>query len=103
MAVKTDTELKAVATQISTETAVGGNTKTRVGNLFRDIVDSKISLKSWTFADNGDDFPTSDAPTLYIVQDDHGVLGDADYVPAKAWMIALAAGADEFADYIIKP
>jgi hypothetical protein len=104
MAVKTDTELKAVATLISGETAVGGNTKTRVGNLFRDIVDSKISLKSWDFGANGDAFPTSDAPTLYmVINGDHGILGDADYVPDKAWMVCLAAGASTFADYTIKP
>src|SRR5690242_12443823 len=89
MAVETDTQLKARAAVIAAETAIGGNTKTRVATLFTNIVDSKISLKSWTFADNADAFPVSDAPTLYIVQDDHGSLGDADYVPAKAWMIAL--------------
>jgi len=100
---KTDTQLKAAAAVIRDETAVGANTKLRVYNMFNDVIDSKISLRSWTFAANFGNFPTSDAPTLYIVQDDHGFLGDADYVPAKAWMIALTSGASAFEDFIIKP
>lgn len=103
MAVETDTQLKARAAVIAAETAIGGNTKTRVATILTNIVDSKISLKTWNFAANGNDFPVADAPTLYLVQDDHGTLGDADYVPALAWMIALTAGADDFADFIIKP
>ena len=102
MAVKTDAELKTVASAISAETAVGGNTKTRVGNLFRDIVDSKLAFRFWNFADNGGDFPTASGLTLYWVEDDHGVLGDPDYVAANSWMIG-EDGADEFADYMIKP
>lgn len=104
MAVKTDTELKAAATVIANETAIAGNTKTRVATLFTNIVDSKISLKQWDFAANGNSFPTSDAPTLYIVVNgDHGVLGDADYVADRSWMVCLGSGASTFADYIIKP
>jgi len=103
MAAKSDTLLKAQAAVIRDETAIGANTKLRVYNILNDVIDSKLTLKTWNFADNGGDFPVSDAPTLYIALDDHGTLGDADYVPAAAWMVALVAGAEDFEDFIIKP
>lgn len=105
MSVKTDTELKAAATVIANETAVGANTKSRVATLFTNIVDSKVSLKFWDFSAHSDAFPTSDAATIYLViNGDHGVIGvDADYVPNNAFMICDAAGASAFADYVIKP
>lgn len=102
MAVKTDTELKAVASTIVAETAIGGNTKTRVGNLFRDIVDSKLSFRFWNFADNAGTFPTASGLTLYWVEDTHGTIEDPDYVAANSWMIG-EDGANEYADYMIKP
>lgn len=43
MSLKTDAELLAAAQVIIDEAAAGGNTKARVGGLFKDIVDSKGS------------------------------------------------------------
>lgn len=54
----------------------------------------------WSFATNGNAFPTADiAGKLYIAEDDHGDLGDADYVAAGAWMISKVAGANSFSQY----
>lgn len=104
MSVKTDTELKAAATVIANETAVGANTKSRVATLFTNIVDSKVSLKFWDFSAHSDAFPTSDAATIYLViNGDHGSPGDVDYTPNNSFMICDAAGASTYADYVIKP
>lgn len=103
MAVKTDTELIAEAGVIRDETEAGANTRGRIADILENIVDSKLTLKTWTFADNGDQFPVADAPTLYIVLDEHGSFGVSGHVPIHSWMIALNAGASEFADFIIKP
>lgn len=44
MAQKTKTQLQAISSQIRNETAVGGNTKTRVAGIFTDIIDTLCSL-----------------------------------------------------------
>lgn len=41
MSVKTDAELTAAANVIANETVAGANTKTRVANILKDIIDSK--------------------------------------------------------------
>ncbi len=41
MSAKTDAELTAAADVIAAETAAGGNTRTRVANLLKDMIDSK--------------------------------------------------------------
>ena len=57
----------------------------------------------WNFASNGNAFPTADvAGKLYIAEDDHGVLGDPDYVPANAWMVSKVAGASTFSQFSYK-
>lgn len=47
-------------------------------------------------------FPNPTVNTLYYVISDHGSPGDADYVPAGAFMIG-PAGATTFAEFYIKP
>src|SRR5690349_20245624 len=45
------------------------------------------AVTSWDFSDNANAFPTADAiRKIYITLDDHGVLGDADYVSANSLM-----------------
>jgi hypothetical protein len=54
----------------------------------------------WNFAGNGGNFPTSAAAgTMYVAEDDHGNLGDADYVAANTWFMSKIAGADQFSEY----
>lgn len=57
------------------------------------------SFTTW----NGATFPTATEPTLYILTADHGTIGDADYIPAGAWAIALTAGVTTFSSLYIKP
>ncbi len=60
-----------------------------------------ISLVKWTFASHAGSFPTA-IDTLYIAQDDHGSLGDADYVQANTWFIATSATPSVYADFSFK-
>jgi hypothetical protein len=46
MAYKTDAELTVLAEQIRDEIAVNGNTKTRVYNILKDLIDSKPNPSS---------------------------------------------------------
>ena len=48
MAKKTDAQLLAEAQVINDETAIGGNTKGRVANMLKDIIDSKASIDQLT-------------------------------------------------------
>jgi len=64
---------------------------------------SFVSSGSFLFALwDGTSFPSPSVDTLYYVTSDHGSPGDADYVPAGAFMIG-PAGATVFADFYIKP
>ena len=70
-----------------------------ISDSFGNIEDSgSMAFATW----NGASFPTPDVDTIYMVTADHGSLGDADYVPAGAWMIG-PAGATVFANFYIKP
>ncbi len=64
-------------------------------------VGAGISRLPWNFADHSDAFPTS-ADVLYIAEDDHGVFGDADYVPANTWFIANTSSPSTFAHFDYK-
>lgn len=56
MSKKTDAQLIAEALVINNETALGANTKERVYQMFRDLIDSKEELIDWDMSTNA--FPT---------------------------------------------
>ena len=57
----------------------------------------------WNFAANGGSFPTSTrSGIVYIAEDDHGSIGDLDYVQAGTWMISIVSGATGYEDYEYK-
>lgn len=69
----------------------------------RYISSDDLLPQEWVFADNSGDFPTAPRKgKQYIAIDNHGNPGDFDFIPAGMWMIASAAGADEFAEYYFK-
>lgn len=62
-------------------------------------VASTVAFTTW----DGVTFPTATGPTLYVVTADHGSIGEAEYVQAGSWMLALTAGVTTFANVYIKP
>lgn len=66
---------------------------------FTELYDAKLKVTTW----NGVSFPTATEPTVYILTADHGVPGDADYIQAGAWAIALTAGLTTYSSLYIKP
>ena len=75
---KNDNQLNILATQIKDETTQGANTATRVGEMLKDIIDSKINNDKIS-TDNDLGFSDALVPSQKAVREyvDEAVMGDA--------------------------
>jgi len=75
---KNDNQLNVLATQIKDETTQGANTATRVGEMLKDIIDSKINNDKIS-TDNDLGFSDALVPSQKAVREyvDEAVMGDA--------------------------
>jgi len=75
---KNDNQLNVLATQIKDETTQGANTATRVGEMLKDIIDSKINNDKIS-TDNDLGFSDALVPSQKAVREyvDKAVMGDA--------------------------
>ena len=73
--------------------------------IMQSIVNSNYALWGgvWVFADNGNNFPSANAGTIFITSDAHGNAGDIDYVPQGSTLIALVNGTNSYDDFNIDP
>jgi hypothetical protein len=92
---------QSINEQLTSETEVTIELDSTVTVTINDTVSGFGGL--WTFASNGNAFPTSAiAGNIYVTTDSKGNPGDSDYVPANSLLIAKVDGANEFSEYTIK-
>ena len=80
MAQQTDSQLRAEATVITTETTPGANTANRVGTMFTNSIDSKINIDvvsaSTALGTSDSLIPTQNAVKVYVDASVAGLLND---------------------------